>query len=198
MKLYITIVAAFAVLLTAVLLVPTPPASASNDAQCSNGEYRRWPNQTATYDRSHGDFDDWWQDEIDAAADIWNDDSGANFSFHDYTGSGHEWYKETRSWDDRPGLTDTLIINAELCQLTDTGSLFNTRFTFSECGDDCDQDEGELVRRHVAAHEFSHWFVLDDTEWPWQYTCVSFPKYRTDYSLCNHEKDHVQDIYGED
>ncbi|MDE2937414.1 MAG: hypothetical protein OXR67_00630 [Chloroflexota bacterium] len=179
-------------------LGPSDTASASNVEKCSNGKFKRWPNNSATYDRSHGNFAGWWQDEIDAAADIWNDNSGANFSLHDYSASDHEWYKSRRPYDDRPGLTQHTLIDAQRCRIIAMWSLYNTRFSFTDCGNNCDTDNEELDARHVAAHEFAHWFVLDDTGKPWQYSCVSFPKFRTDYTLCNHEKDHVQDIYGED
>jgi len=140
----------------------------------------------------------WWRTAIDEAADIWDDDSRANFDFQHYTASEQDWYKHTDYYDDRPGVTQSTIINAELCQITGIWTFYNTRYTFADCDDDCDHDDGEFDAKHVAVHEFAHWFVLDDTDLPWQHWCVSYPKYGTDHSLCSHDKDRVQDIYGED
>lgn len=177
----------------AVELLNSPMASAGNIHQCTDDQYTRWPNQTATYDRSHGNFPPWWQNEIDEAADIWNDQHGANFSFHHYTGSSHDWEKKTDWYEDDPAWAVWEWVAEDDCRMVDADSWFNTRYTFSDC-DDCERDEWDV--RHVAAHEFSHWISLTHT-W-FRVTCVSSPKRSNDYTLCQHEKDHTQDIYGED
>ena len=142
---------------------------------------------------NNGGFADWWQEEIDEAADIWNDDGGADFSLRSRSYSTHYWYKKRRIYDQRPGVTTTEWTAPDDCRLVDVDSLFNTRYTFAVC-DDCENDEWDV--KHVAAHEFGHWLVLTGSYW--RFTCVMYPKDGPDYTLCNHEKGHMQEIYGED
>ena len=176
----------------------TPPASAFNDLKCDNGKPWRWSANLSTYDRTHGDFDQWWQDAIDDAADLWDDQHEADFYFSHYSGSSRDWDKDHVPSDDRPAWADVTVINDENCFLHDVDAFFNTTKTFTECGHDCDESEDEWDVKHVAAHEFSHFFALDDTPWPWYATCISYAKHNTDYTVCNHERGHVQDYYGEE
>ena len=196
--LMITAVGLFAAALVGLAAWASQPASAFNTLECNNGKYWKWAGSAATYDRTHGDFAQWWQDAIDDAADLWDDQHEADFYFHHYSGSSRDWDKEYAPSDDRPAWADVRINNANDCHLEDVDVFFNTSKTFSECGDDCDQGEDEWDVKHVAAHEFSHFFALDDTPWPWYATCISYPKHNTDYTVCNHERNHVQDYYGEE
>ncbi len=184
--------------LTEVAGKQTPTASASNISECENGKPRKWAGHAASYDRTHGNFATWWQNDIDAAADIWDDNHEADFAFVHSSSSDNDWYKQTRIWDDRPGLAMTEINSQEACFLVEVDVLFNTRFTFLQCRNDCDESDDEWDAKHVAVHEFSHFFVLKDTHWPWHIPCISYSKHSTDYTLCGHEKRHVQEIYGED
>ena len=199
MKTILTITAAlFVATLIGLAAWPSAPASAFNTQKCDNGNPWMWSGHTGTYDRTHGDFAPWWQDAIDDAADLWDDQHEADFYFHHYSGSSHDWDKYRDSSDDRPGWADLEINNTTDCHLVDVDAFFNTSKTFLECGDDCNEGDDEWDAKHVAAHEFSHFFALEDTYWPWQITCISFPKHNTDYTVCNHERGEIQDIYGEE
>lgn len=196
-RLLIAAVGLFVAAMIGVAVLPSPQTSAFNTLECSNGKYWKWAISSVSYDRSHGNFAQWWQDEIDAAADLWDDQHGADFSFYHSSISGRDWVKEYVPSDDRPGWADLRMNNTDDCYLMDVDATFNTSKTFSQCGDNCDGSEDEWDARHVAAHEFSHFFALDDTPWPWYATCISFAKHNTDYTACNHEKNHIKDYYGE-
>ena len=129
---------------------------------------------------------------------VWYNGQERLFLFHHYSQSNRDWDKAHRSWDDRPDWTDTTINNGNDCHLVDADAYFNTSNTFTQCGHDCDEGDDEWDAKHVAAHEFAHWFSLTDTHRPWHLSCISFPKYNTDYSVCNHERGEIQDIYGEE
>ncbi len=100
-------VAVFGGLLSIAILTPPDVARAFAIHECTDDQFTRWEGQYATYDRANGGFADWWQDEIDEAAHIWDDDGGANFSFRPSSYSSHDWYKQLRIYDHRPGLTLT-------------------------------------------------------------------------------------------
>ena len=129
---------------------------------------------------------------------VWYNGQERLFLFHHYSQSNRDWDKAHRSWDDRPDWTDTTINNGNDCHLVDADAYFNTSNTFTQCGHDCDEGDDEWDAKHVAAHEFAHWFSLTDTHRPWHLSCISFPKHNTDYSVCNHERGEIQDIYGEE
>ena len=174
------------------------PAEAYNTRNCPNGEPLRWRGQTATYDRSHGGFPDWWQEEIDEAADIWNDDGGANFSLHDYTGSGHRWKSKTLSRIWRVAETSP-DLDFSSCQLTDMDTWFNSIYDFNRCDldpGDCNQPDTYDVKA-VSLHEFGHWFILEHTQ-GWRYSCVMRDGESEDRTLCGDDRDGIQAIYGAD
>ena len=123
-------ISVFVALLSIAILTPPDVARAFAIDECTDGQFTRWEGHYATYDRSHGDFADWWQDEIDEAADIWNDDGGAKFSFRSSSYSSHDWFKQRRIYDPRPGVTLTEWTAPDDCPLVDVDSLFNTRYTF--------------------------------------------------------------------
>ena len=70
---------------------------------------------------------------------------------------------------------------------------FNTRYNFKVCGD-CRSNDWDA--KHVAVHEFGRCRVLQHPTW--RFTSVMYPKGGADYTLCNHEKGHIQEIYGAD
>ncbi len=74
-------IAVFGGLLSIAILTPPDVARAFAIHECTDDQFTRWEGQYATYDRANGGFADWWQDEIDEAAHIWDADGGANFSF---------------------------------------------------------------------------------------------------------------------
>ncbi len=166
---------------------------------CGNDEdvNTDWNANTATYDASHGNFPDWWKDEIIEGAGIWNDQSGANFSLHHYTGSSHDWTKRTEPWN--PRIAETILdwVEAGTCHLTDTDVWYNTRYDFVECSD-CDGNEYDV--RSDAMHEFGHFLVLDDIPW-WQLIrigCAMYEKQSQDHTLYNDDKNGIQFLYGKD
>ena len=70
-------------------------ASAYNIHQCKVNTNTHWESTSVSYDRSNGGFPSWWQNEIDDAANTWNNDGGADFSFSHSTSSDHDWTKQT-------------------------------------------------------------------------------------------------------
>ena len=137
----------------------------------------------------------WWQEEIDEAAAIWNDDGGANFNFYHYSSSTHDWTskrlrKISRIAESSRDLNDS-------CQLIDVDTAFNSRYTFNLCDTDpgdCNQRDTYDVKA-VSLHEFGHWFVLIHTQW-WRFGCVMRDGEYEDRTFCDDDRNGVQAIYG--
>ena len=176
---------------------PSQTSEGYNTRNCPNGEPLRWHSSVTSYDRSHGNFPQWWQTEIDEAADIWNDDGGANFSFYHYTGSGHDWTSKRLRKIHR--IAETAPDLNSSCQLTDVDTAFNSRYTFNRCDTDpgdCNQSDVYDVKA-VSLHEFGHWFILEHTQW-WRFGCVMRGSEWEDRTLCGDDRNGFQFIYGTD
>ena len=168
-------------------------ASAYDIHQCKPNTNTHWQSPPVSYDRSHGNFPSWWQDEIDDAANTWNDDGGADFSFYHSTSSDHRWTQKTRKYIDRVAETESLIRKSD-CALIDSDVWFNTRYKFKDCGGRCWGWNTYDVRA-VSLHEFGHWLLLEHTDW-WRYGCVMKPREGGDRTLCADDKAGIQAIYG--
>lgn len=136
-----------------------PTSEAYRIFECEDDVYTRWSANSTTYDVTDGDFPEWWENEIKAAANIWNASSGADFRFHHYTGSAHDWTKRPEEWNDRIAEANVYYLNDGTCRVDDVTTWFNTRYNFVQCSD-CDGDDYDV--RSVAMHEFGHWLVLED------------------------------------
>ncbi len=185
--------AVFAALLVSGILGAPRTASAYNIDQCRANTNTHWESTPVEYDRFHGNFPSWWQNEIDDAANTWNNDGGADFSFDHSTSSDHDWTKRTRRHIDRIAETNAWIRPSD-CAVTDISVWFNTRYTFEDCGGRCWGLDTYDVRS-VSLHEFGHWLVLDHTNW-WRFGCVMKAGESGDRTLCDDDKAGIQAIYG--
>ncbi len=198
----LTIITALAVLGTlsvVAFLQPERPTEAYRTEKCTHETtlyVLKWPGDSTTYDVTHGNLFDWWQEEIEEAADIWNDDGGADFSFNHSSSSSHDWGKKRLRKIHRIAETGIVATN---CVVTDVDTYFNTRYTFNRCDTDpgdCNQSDVYDVRA-VSLHEFGHWLVLGHTA-PWRFSCVMRNGEWEDRTLCGDDRNGIQSIYGED
>ena len=193
------VLAGLAVLTTAALLQPARSTEAFNTELCAYGTslyFLRFAGNGASFDTTHGNFPDWWQEEIEEGGDIWNDDGGADFNFFHHASSSHDWTKLHRPRITR--IAETGILDTA-CRITDVDTWFNTRYTWNRCDTDpgdCNQADTYDVKA-VAVHEFGHWLFLDHTQW-WRYSCVMRNGEAEDRTLCGDDRNGIQWLYGED
>lgn len=186
------------VVVVAATLHSWKPTEAYDVIECAyENEYRfvKWNGDSTTYDVTHGNFPQWWQTEIKEAAEIWNDDGGADFSFSHSSSSSYDWGKRRLRKIYRVAETGYLETN---CFLTDVDTYFNTRYRFNVCDTDpgdCNES-GVYDVKAVSVHEFGHWLVLGHTQW-WRYGCVMRSGESEDRTLCDDDKNGFQWLYGE-
>ncbi len=175
----------------------TPIAQAYNGMECGDDDFVHWSGDSTTFDVNHGDFPGWWKAEIIYANGVWDAPSvGADFNFVLDSQSGHDWTKHTSYYTTR--IAETIITySSSTCHLSDTGTWFNTRYSFDVCTD-CPSDTYDV--RTVAIHEFGHWLVLGHIPWnrPWDWDCVMYVDHGTDRTFCGHDIAGIVEIYGAD
>lgn len=187
------VASSFFAVLFIIVGVTARSAEAGHNVSC-NGQHVRWHEGQATFDYRQGIASTSWRNEIIYANATW--DRHAEFDFVADVTSDNDWGAMFNPYSTTPAAAWVYTLRADCSRIVEVDTVFNTAFDWQVCSSEsaCPDDVYDV--RSGAIHEFGHWLQLGHSHWPWNRDCVMWPQ-QYDRTLCDHDIEAIQNIYGE-